>query len=63
MTIWNGGLSVVTEVNVQLNSHDIYDVMLQAFLFFVAIAKSGKAKDCKSFILGSNPSGDFGAVV
>ena len=32
-------------------------------IFFVAIAKSGKAKDCKSFILGSNPSGDSGAVV
>ena len=32
-------------------------------IFFGAIAKSGKAKDCKSFILGSNPSGAFGAVV
>ena len=32
-------------------------------IFFGAIAKSGKAKDCKSFILGSNPSGAFRAVV
>ena len=32
-------------------------------IFFGAIAKSGKAKDCKSFILGSNPSGASGAVV
>ena len=41
------------------NDASLYAVLLQAFLFFVAIAKSGKAEDCKSFILGSNPSGDF----
>ena len=40
-----------------------YAALLQAFLFFRRYSQVGKAEDCKSFILGSNPSAPIQAGV